>query len=82
MESKKPNPEVVKSLMVRTFAERRKNILGGGQMVAALCREYPFLKKAMYVSCFEFSVLLLCCELAYLLGISGNGLYCAEGEHF
>ena len=52
MESKKPNPEAVKSLMVRTFAERRKNILSGGQMVAALCTEYPFLKKAMYVSCF------------------------------
>ena len=50
IESKKPNPEAVKSLMVRTFAERKKNILSGGQMVAALCTEYPFLKKAMYVS--------------------------------
>ena len=30
-----------------------KNILGGGQMVAAMCKEYPFLKKAMYVSYFE-----------------------------
>ena len=47
IESKKPNP---KSLIVRTFAEQRKNILSGGQMVAALCTEYPFLKKAIYVS--------------------------------
>ena len=50
MESKKPNSEAVKSLMVRTFAVRRKKILSGSQMVMTLCREYPFLKKAMFVS--------------------------------
>ena len=43
MESKKPNPEGVKSLIVRTFAERRKKIRSCGQMVAKLCEEYPFL---------------------------------------
>ena len=45
-----PNTQAVKSLMVRTFSERRKVILGGGKLVADACKDYPFLKKAKFVS--------------------------------
>ena len=50
LEKKKINNEAVKSLMTRTFSERRKVLLTGGKLVVDLLKDYSFLKKAMFVS--------------------------------
>ena len=50
----KPNAEMVKDLMERTFAMRRKDILSQGHSYDPLAK-YPFLQVAKHVSTISFS---------------------------
>lgn len=80
LQNKRPNSSAIKSLMVRTFSERRKEVLDGGKMVSTLCEEYPFLKRETYVSNGNIPSMMLCICVYYLYAVgTRDGLRHTEG---
>ena len=49
LQSAKPNHEILKDLMARTFGRRRTSILDDVKPVDEICSEYPLLRKCSYV---------------------------------
>ena len=49
LQSAKPNHEICKDLMARTFVRRRSSIMDNVKPVDEICFEYPLLRKSSYV---------------------------------
>lgn len=50
LQNAKPNHEILKDLMTRTFRRRRSSILGDPKPVEEICLKYPLLQKPNYVN--------------------------------
>lgn len=50
LQTAKPNHEMLRDLMSRTFGRRRSLIIDDSKAIEEICAEYPLLRKYDYVS--------------------------------